>query len=49
MGNVTGIGGIFIKAKNVNSSIVNYFYYYQDKFQERKINSNFIFNDFIMR
>lgn len=40
---------IFVKAKNVNSSIVNYFQYYQDKFKERKINGNLIFNDFIMR
>ncbi|WP_375317349.1 VWA domain-containing protein [Spiroplasma endosymbiont of Virgichneumon dumeticola] len=40
---------IFIKAKKINSGIINYFHYYQDKLQERKINGNLIFNDFTMR
>ncbi|WP_342276614.1 VWA domain-containing protein [Spiroplasma endosymbiont of Nebria brevicollis] len=40
---------IFVKAKNVNSSIINYFHYYQDKFQDRKTNGNLVFNDFTMR
>lgn len=40
---------IFTKAKSVNSNIINYFQYYQDKLQARKFNGNLIFDDFTTR
>jgi len=40
---------IFTKVKNLNSLVINYFPYYQNKFKDRQVSPNLIFTNFCNR